>query len=397
MGRLGEDFLQTSVSAAPGHRQIGFVDLGRQHAAIEPELHAAFTRLIASSGFTLGAEVERFEAAFAEYCEVAHCVGVSSGTAALELILRGYGIGPRDEVIVPAHTFIASALAVAHVGATPVLCDVEEDTGLIDPAAARAAIGPRTVAIIAVQLYGQTCDMDALNRLARRHGLLVIEDAAQAHGARYRERPAGSLGAAAAFSFYPSKNLGALGDGGAVCTGDDVLAGRLRRLRNLGQRNKGEHVELGYNARLDALQAAMLHVKLAYLDDWNRSRRAHAARYRELLPPAARLLPDRPDGSCVYHLFPVRFEDRNAVAARLLAAGIDTGVHYSPAVHEHLAWREHVLRCGEVPRAQAWASQELSLPMHPDLYPDEIERVADAVHAAVDPIKRSGMTRAHAD
>jgi dTDP-4-amino-4,6-dideoxygalactose transaminase len=375
--------LSPGPGSLPRHRRIRFVALEQQHARIRGELNDAFTRLIGSSAFTLGAEVERFEAAFAEYCKVAHCVGVSSGTAALELILRGYGIGPGDEVIVPAHTFIASALAIAHVGATPVLCDVSEDTGLIDPDAARGAIGPRTVAIIAVHLYGQTCDMDAITALALRHGLTVIEDAAQSHGARYQGRPAGSLGAAAAFSFYPSKNLGALGDGGAVCTGDDVLAGRLRRLRNLGQRKKGEHVELGYNARLDALQAAMLAVKLKYLDDWNRARRLHAARYRELLPPCAQLLPDRADESCVYHLFPVRLEHRNAVAARLLAAGIETGIHYTPAVHAHPAWGDHPVRCGEVSNAEAWASQELSLPMHPDLLPDELERVADAVHTAV--------------
>src|SRR6185437_2835660 len=187
-----------------------------------------------------------------------HCVGVASGTAALSLMLEAYGIGPGDEVIVPAHTFIASALAVAHVGATPVLCDVLDGTGLIDPAAARASVGPRTAAILAVHLYGQACDMDAIHSFAGPRGLLVLEDAAQAHGATYHGRRVGSLGDAAAFSFYPSKNLGALGDGGAICTDDDVLAGRLRRLRNLGQRAKGEHVELGYNERLDGLQAALL-------------------------------------------------------------------------------------------------------------------------------------------
>jgi dTDP-3-amino-3,4,6-trideoxy-alpha-D-glucose transaminase len=390
--------LRATLGALRQHRKVGFVGLERQHARLEQELHEALTRLIGSSAFTLGAEVERFEAAFAEYCDVPHCVGVSSGTAALGLILRGYGIGPGDEVILPAHTFIASALAVAHVGATPVLCDVEKDTGLIDPDAARAAVGPRTVAIIAVHLYGQPCAMDDIEAIARRHGLLVIEDAAQAHGARYRDRPAGSLGAAAAFSFYPSKNLGGLGDGGAVCTGDDVLAGRLRRLRNLGQRNKGEHVELGYNERLDALQAAMLGVKLAHLDDWNRARQLHAARYRELLPRSARPLPDRPDGSCVYHLFPVRVEHRDNMAARLLAAGIETGVHYAPAVHAHPVWGEHRLRYDDVPCAEAWAAEELSLPMHPDLHPDEIERVSDAVHAAADDqIRRPGVARAHAD
>jgi dTDP-4-amino-4,6-dideoxygalactose transaminase len=286
-------------------------------------------------------------------------------------------------VIVPAHTFIASALAVAHAGATPVLCDVDDGHGLIDPDAARAAVGPRTAAILAVHLYGQTCDMAALEAFARPKGLLVLEDAAQAHGARYRGRRAGSLGAAAAFSFYPSKNLGALGDGGAVCTNDSVLAARLRRLRNLGQRAKGEHVELGYNERLDGLQAALLRVKLRHLDGWNDARRSHAARYRELLPAAARVLEERPDSTCVYHLFPVRFRDRDAVAAALRTYGIDTGVHYNPAVHGHPAWGDRQLRHGELPRAEAWAAQELSLPMHPDLQPEEIERVAHAVDESV--------------
>jgi dTDP-4-amino-4,6-dideoxygalactose transaminase len=360
---------------------VRFVALERQHARIEHELHGAFVRLLRSSAFTLGAEVERFESEFAEYSEVANCVGVGSGTAALSLTLQGYGIGPGDEVIVPAHTFIASALAVAHAGATPVLCDVDDGHGLIDPDAARAAVGPRTAAILAVHLYGQTCDMAALEAFARPKGLLVLEDAAQAHGARYRGRRAGSLGAAAAFSFYPSKNLGALGDGGAVCTNDSVLAARLRRLRNLGQRAKGEHVELGYNERLDGLQAALLRVKLRHLDGWNDARRSHAARYRELLPAAARVLEERPDSTCIYHLFPVRFHDRDAVAAALGTYGIATGVHYYPAVHGHPAWAGHELRHGELPVAEAWAAQELSLPMHPDLQTEEIERVAEAVHA----------------
>jgi dTDP-3-amino-3,4,6-trideoxy-alpha-D-glucose transaminase len=362
---------------------VRFVALERQHARIEDQLHETFVRLLGSSAFTLGEEVERFEADFARYSEVAHCVGVASGTAALALTLRAYGIGPGHEVVVPAHTFIASALAVAHVGATPVLCDVDEANGLIDPDAARAAVGPRTAAIFAVHLYGQTCDMDAIEAIAKPHGLLVLEDAAQAHGGRYRGRRVGSLGAAAAFSFYPSKNLGALGDGGAVCTNDAVLAARLRRLRNLGQRARGEHVDLGYNERLDGLQAALLRVKLAHLDDWNEARRAHAARYRELLPPAARLLDERPDGTCVYHIFPARFENRDAVAATLRAQGIETAVHYTPALHGHPAWTDLPLHHGALPIAEAWAAEELSLPMHPDLQPEEIERVADAADAAV--------------
>jgi dTDP-4-amino-4,6-dideoxygalactose transaminase len=362
---------------------VGFVALERQHGEIEQELQAAFMRVLSSNAFTLGEELERFESEFAAYTDVAHCVGVASGTAALSLILRAYGVGPGDEVIVPGHTFIASALAVAHVGATPVLCDVEDGTGLIDADAARAAVGPRTAAILAVHLYGQACDMAAIEEVAKPHGLLVLEDAAQAHGACYRGRRAGSLGAAAGFSFYPSKNLGALGDGGAVCTDDAVLAARVRRLRHLGQRAKGEHLELGYNERLDGLQAALLRVKLPYLDAWNGARRAHALRYRESLPAAAQLLEERPDSPCIYHLFPVRFQDRDAVAAGLGAHGIQTGVHYTPAVHGHPAWGDVTLIHGELPRAEAWAAEELSLPMHPDLRPDEIERVVGAVHQAV--------------
>ncbi len=362
---------------------MSFVALERQHAKIERELHAAFARLLSSSAFTLGSELEQFESEFAAYTDVAHCVGVASGTAALSLILRAADVGPGDEVIVPAHTFIASALAVAHVGATPVLVDVEDGTGLIDPDAARAAIGPRTAAIIAVHLYGQACDMAAVEAIARPHGLLVLEDAAQAHGARYRDRRTGSLGAAAAFSFYPSKNLGALGDGGAVCTDDAALATRLRRLRNLGQRAKGEHVELGYNERLDALQAALLRVKLPYLDEWNGARRAHAARYRESLPAAARLLEERPDSPCIYHLFPVRVSDRDRVSAMLEESGIQTGVHYAPAVHEHPAWGDRAVIHAELPKAEAWAAEELSLPMHPGLRPEEIDRVLDAVDRAI--------------
>jgi dTDP-3-amino-3,4,6-trideoxy-alpha-D-glucose transaminase len=364
-------------------RPVRFVALERQHARIEDELHAAFLRVLSSSGFTLGAELDQFESDFAAYTGVAHCVGVSSGTAALRLMLRAYGIGPGDEVIVPAHTFIASALAVAHAGATPVLCDVQEGTGLIDPEAARAAVGPRTAAILAVHLYGQTCDMDALKAVAEPHGLLVLEDAAQAHGASYRGRSAGSLGAAAAFSFYPSKNLGALGDGGAVCTDDEVLAARLRRARNLGQRVKGEHVELGYNERLDGLQAALLRTKLPYLDQWNQARRAHAAEYRDALPDTVRVVEERADSSCVYHLFPVRVQDRDRIATALRAVGIETGVHYSPAVHGHSAWDEGELVHGDLPVAEAWAAEELSLPMHPDLRAEDTARVVEAVDAAV--------------
>ena len=375
--------MAAAVTAQRGADTVRFVALDRHHGSIKHDLQATFDRLLGSSAFTLGSELERFEADFADYCGAANCVGVSSGTAALSLMFRAHGIGPGDEVIVPGHTFIASALAVAHVGATPVLCDVDDGTGLISPDAARAAVGPRTAAILAVHLYGQTCDMAALEEFAGRHGLLVFEDAAQAHGARYRGRRAGSLGAAAAFSFYPTKNLGALGDGGAICTDDGLLAERLRRLRNLGQRTKGEHVELGYNERLDGLQAALLRVKLEYLDGWNHARRAYAARYRELLPTGAELLHERVDSPCIFHLFPARFDDRDRVAAILREHGIESAVHYAPAVHGHEAWQQYPLLHGDLPISEDWAARELSLPMHPDLTRAEIERVAEAVHAAV--------------
>ncbi len=253
---IGREQAQATAPVVP------FVGLARQHAALGEQLRAAFERVLCADGFILGGEVEAFEREFAGYCQASECVGVASGTAALALVLIAAGIGPGDEVLVPGHTFIASALAVLHAGATPVFCDVQRDTGLIDPDSAAALVGPRTAAVIAVHLYGQVCDMDSINALAARHGLFVLEDAAQAHGATCDGRRAGSLGNAAAFSFYPSKNLGALGDGGAVCTGDAQLAARVRELRHLGQRGKGEHVVVGYNERLDGLQAAFLRVKL---------------------------------------------------------------------------------------------------------------------------------------
>src|SRR4051812_3031105 len=273
---------------------VPFVALGREHAVIADELRSAFDRVVGASAFILGEEVERFEEAWASTCGTAHCVGMASGTAALTVLLRAAGIGRGDEVIVPAHTFIATVLAVIHAGAAPVLCDVERATGLIDADAAAAAVGPRTAAIVPVHLYGQLCDMRALTTLATRHGLALAEDAAQAHGAAFEGSPAGGFGAGAAYSFYPSKNLGALGDGGAICTNDGELAEGARRLRNLGQKTKGEHVAVGVNERLDGLQAAFLRVKLRRLRAANDKRRAHAARYRDALGGHVELLAERP-------------------------------------------------------------------------------------------------------
>jgi dTDP-4-amino-4,6-dideoxygalactose transaminase len=357
---------------------VPFVALDREHAAIAPRLRSAFDRVVQRSSFILGAEVEAFEASWAATCGVAHCVGVGSGTAALALLMRAAGIRPGDEVIVPSHTYIASAFGVIHAGAVPALCDVDDATGLIDPAAAAAAVTPRTAAILAVHLYGQTCDMAELRRVAGRHGLALFEDAAQAHGATWNGGPAGSLGDGAAFSFYPSKNLGALGDGGAICTNDAAVAERARRLRDLGQRRKSVHVDVGFNERLDGLQAALLSEKLPYLEAGNEARRRHAATYRERLTDHVRLLHEAPASRCIYHVFPIRVPSRRAVADELRAAGIGTGIHYTPALHWQPALDGRCRWHDSLPNAEAWAAEELSLPMSPALRDDEIERAAEA-------------------
>ena len=355
--------------------EVPFVDLGRSTAPLAAELSAAFEATASRGDFVLGEEVERFESEFGEYVG-ARCVGVASGTAALSLGLEALGIGAADEVIVPAHTFAASAFAVVHVGATQVFCDVDPATGLIDLDAAGAVAGPRTAAVMAVHLYGQTCDMDEVGSFAERHGIAVIEDAAQAHGARWGGRRAGSFGAVSAFSFYPSKNLGALGDGGAICCSKADVADRVLRLRNLGMRRKGEHLETGRNERLDTLQAAFLRVKLPHLDRWNAERRAAGERYRAGLPDTATALPSRDGAEDVFHLFPVRVRDRDELAAALGDAGIGTGVHYTPTVPAQPAFGRGE---GEFPEAERWAAEELSLPMFAGITEDEVSRVCDAV------------------
>jgi len=373
---------------AEAQQVVPFVGLARQHALLGGELRAAFERVVGADGFILGGEVEAFEREFAAYCEASECVGVASGTAALALVLIAAGIGPGDEVLVPGHTFIASALGVLHAGATPVFCDVQRDTGLIDADAAAALVGPRTAAVIAVHLYGQVCEMEQVNALAARHGLFVLEDAAQAHGATRDGRRAGSLGDAAAFSFYPSKNLGALGDGGAVCTGDAQLAARVSELRHLGQRGKGEHVVIGCNERLDGLQAALLRVKLPHLDGWNAARRRHSLHLREELPEELVVLGERSATPCVYHLFPVRHPARDRLAELLRGDGIQVGLHYTPAAHRHAAFADLPARSRpvELPEAEAWAGEELSLPMFAELSDAEVQRMAVACRAACETI-----------
>jgi dTDP-4-amino-4,6-dideoxygalactose transaminase len=351
---------------------VPLVALDRQHAPIRDELQAAFDRVVTKSAFILGEEVERFEDEFASYCGVRHCIGVGSGTAALTLALQAMAIGPGDEVVVPAHTFIASALGVVHAGATPVFCDVEDGTGLMSADSAAAAISSRTAAILPVHLYGRCCDMDAIRALAARDGLAILEDAAQAHGAAWRGTRTGGLGQAAAFSFYPSKNLGALGDGGAICTNDDGVASQARSLRDLGRTRNAVHERAGYNERLDALQAAFLRVKLPHLDAWNEARRRHAAAYRAGLEGRAGLQAEGSESVPVHHLFPILVPDRDSLAASLGEAGIQTGIHYPLIVPDQPPFRSSG---GDFPAARRWASEELSLPMFEHLTQAEIEHV----------------------
>lgn len=359
-----------------------FVALSRQHQPLRDELRRAFDRVVDASAFVLGEEVEGFERDFAHYCGAQHAVGVSSGTAALAIALRAAGVGAGDEVVVPAHTFIASALAVVHVGATPVLCDVDEATGLIDPAAAATAITDRTAAIVAVHLYGQMADVRRLRELCDQHGLFLLEDSAQAHGARVDDIKPGTLGDAAAFSFYPSKNLGALGEGGAIVTQHAHIAERAAAIRNLGQTAKGVHALPGDNQRLPGLQAALLAVKLPHLDSWNARRREVATRYRDRLADVVRVLPERDGYEDVYHLFPIRVTNRDQWLAALSARGVGTGVHYSPAVPDHPVFANDptlTRTVGEVPNARRWAAETLSLPIHAELTDDEIDLTVAAV------------------
>jgi dTDP-4-amino-4,6-dideoxygalactose transaminase len=359
---------------------VPFVDLEAQQRALAPELQAVAAEMFRRTDWILGHELEAFEREFAAFCEADHAVGTDSGLSALELILRGYGIGEGDEVITAANTFIATVLAISHAGASPVLVDADPETDTIDPEAVAQAVTSRTKAVVPVHLYGQPAEMDAIRAVASRHGLRVIEDAAQAHGARYRGRRAGSLGDAAAFSFYPAKNLGAFGDGGAVVTNDPELADRIRILRDYGQRRKYEHVVKGFNRRLDTLQAALLRVKLRRLDQWSAQRRLHAAQYASLLEGADVALPCAPAHvEPVWHLYVVRARDRDTLRAALAERGVQTGIHYPVPVHLQPAYADLGLGVGSFPVSEEHAAAVLSLPMYPELEPNLVEHVARAL------------------
>jgi dTDP-4-amino-4,6-dideoxygalactose transaminase len=364
---------------------VPFVDLIAEHRSVAAEVGPAVAGVLADCRFILGPQVEEFERAFAALSGVAHAVGVSSGLDALRLSLLALDIGPGDEVILPANTYIATALAVTAVGARPVLVDCDPHTYLLDPMGVEAAITTRTRAVIPVHLTGQAADMDRLLEMAARHGFQVVEDAAQAHGAVYKGRPCGSVGTMGCFSFYPSKNLGAYGDGGMVTTDDAELARRLRRLRNYGQEAKYYHIDKGLNARLDTIQAAILLVKLAHLPAWNETRAGHAALYQELLSGVDGLTFQQraPWSTHVHHLLVVECDDRDALRDHLAAAGVQTGIHYPVPIHLQPAYADLGHRQGEFPNAEHLAGRILSLPIYPQLTPGQVAYVAGTVRTFV--------------
>ena len=349
------------------HRPIPLVDLRSQRRPIAEDIEAAIGRVLERCDFILGKEVSLFEEEFAEYCGSPHAIGVASGTDALYLACRALGLGEGDEVIVPAMTFASTAFAVSLTGARPVLVDVRSEDALIDPSKIETAVTPRTKAIIPVHLYGNCADMAAVGAIAAKHSLSVIEDAAQAHGALYAGRRAGSLGDVGCFSFYPGKNLGAYGDGGLVTTARADIAERIRVLRNCGSLVKYHHEEIGLNSRLDTLQAAILRVKLKRLDEWNATRRGLAAHYDTALNGIFGIDRTRHAAGSVHHLYVVRLPRRDAVLKALNAEGIGAAIHYPFAVHELTAYASLGYRPGAFPAAEDWARRCLSLPLYPEL------------------------------
>jgi dTDP-4-amino-4,6-dideoxygalactose transaminase len=362
---------------------VPFLDLQAQFAGLKDVVLPKIAALCAQASFVGGEEVISFEQEFAAFCGTRHCVGVANGTDAIWLTLLAMGIGPGDEVIVPVNTFFATAEAVSAVGARPVFVDCDEAFHL-DPVAVEAAVTGRTRAIIAVHLYGQPVPMEPILAVARRHNLRVIEDAAQAHGAEYRGQRAGSLADAATFSFYPGKNLGAYGDGGAVVTGDEALAGRIRLLAQHGSVVKYHHLTPGYNSRLDTVQAAVLRVKLKRLAAWNEARRGHAAAYDALLQHLPVQLSARvPDAVHVFHLYVIRVPQREAVVRHLADQGVQTGIHYPVPLHLQPAYAGMGMGPGSFPRAEAAAPELLSLPMYAELTASQLEHVYRALESAL--------------
>jgi dTDP-4-amino-4,6-dideoxygalactose transaminase len=360
--------------------KVPSLDLKEQYQSIKPEIDAAIAGVLDSSQFVLGPEVATFEQEFAAYCSVSECIALNSGTSALHLSLLAAGVGTGDEVITVPFTFVASVAAVVYTGARPVLVDIDPHSFTMDPAAIEAAITPRTKAILPVHLYGQPADMDPIMEIARRHRLIVIEDAAQAHGAKYKGRPAGRIGDIACFSFYPGKNLGAYGEGGAVTTNSTEFANTIRVLRDWGQDRKYHHLLHGFNYRMEALQGAILRVKLRHLERWNEARRAVVDQYNQLLAGSCVERPaEMPWARHVYHQYTIRTNGRDSLQQALLRKGIQTGIHYPVPVHLQPAYASLGYGRNSLPESEKAAGQVLSLPLFPELTKDQIEMVAQAV------------------
>jgi dTDP-4-amino-4,6-dideoxygalactose transaminase len=359
---------------------VPLVDLRAQYETIKDEVLASMTEVLDGMHLFLGKNVRAFEQEFADYCGAARCIGVGSGTDALYLALRACGVGPGDEVITVAHTFIATVEAIELTGATSVLVDIDPETYTLDPSQLEAHVTSRTRAIVPVHLYGQIADMAPIVEVARRHSLRIVEDACQAHGARYDGQRAGAFGDAACFSFYFSKNLGAYGEGGAIVTNDAQIARDVAVLRDHGSEAKYQHLALGVNSRLDELQAAVLRIKLRRLDQWNAMRRAHAARYDSLLADSGLELPLTRTGSeHVYHLYVVRSRQRDDLRRHLESVGVSTGIHYPIPVHRQPAWGASGHAASSLPATEAAADQILSLPIYPELRGAQLEYVCEQV------------------
>lgn len=363
--------------------QIPFVSLKQMHEEIKGELNAVFASVLEKNNYIMGEELEKFEKNFAAYCGTKYAVGVGNGLDALYLILRALNVGAGDEVIVPSNTYIATALAVSYTGATPVFVEPDIRTFNIDPSQIEEKITKNTKAVIAVHLYGRTADMDSIIKIAHKHGLKVIEDSAQAHGALYKERKTGSLGDAAGFSFYPGKNLGALGDGGAVTTNDPDIAEKVGMLRNYGSKIKYCHELMGNNSRLDELQAAFLNIKLPHLDKWNEFRNKIARRYMERVknPLITLPLPCDEDHYNIWHVFAVMTEHRNDLEKYLIEKGIGINKHYPTAMHLQGAYRHLGYKAGDLPIAEKIADNELSLPMYYGMTDEETDYIIDALNS----------------
>lgn len=360
--------------------QVPFVDLRAQHASVKDEVESAISGVMEQAAFILGPEVAEFEKEYAEYCEAEYAVGTDSGISALELTLRTLGIGEGDEVITVANTFIATASSISFTGARPVLVDIDPETYNIDPAAIEAAITPRTKAIMPVHLYGQPADLDPILEIANRHGLAVIEDACQAHGARYKGKRVGALAAAGCFSFFPAKNLGAYGDGGIVVTNDGELAEKLRMFRNYGQREKYNHIFLAFNRRLDSIQAAILRVKLRRLDQWNENRRRVASIYDRILADSSVICPKVADYSeHVYHQYIIRAENRDTLREQLDKRGVATGLHYPVPIHLQPAYESLGYNEGDFPVSEKIAGEMVSLPVFPEMTEERANYVASQI------------------